>query len=58
MPSVTHSSTLLPNSTLCSTCKKVFKNSKGLAWHEKIIKKYNQNQELDVLPFNTIVEFK
>ena len=58
MPSVTRSSTSLPNSTLCSTCGKVFKNSKGLAQHKKFIKKYNQNEELDVLPFNTIVEFK
>jgi hypothetical protein len=58
MPSVTRSCTRLPNNTLCSTCGKVFKNSKGLTRHKTIIQKYNQNQELDELPFNTVAEFK
>ena len=43
----------------CSTCKKEFKNPKGLALHKKYIQKYNQrNQELDEIPLNTINEFK
>jgi hypothetical protein len=57
MPSVIHSCTRLPNNTLCFTCEKVFKNSKGLIRHKTIIQKYNQNQELDKLPFNTVAEF-
>ncbi|RHZ89262.1 hypothetical protein Glove_16g70 [Diversispora epigaea] len=49
-------STLL-NAT-CFTCGKTFKNYKGLAQHKQYIQRYNQYQELDELPDNTIVEFK
>ncbi|CAB4403220.1 unnamed protein product [Rhizophagus irregularis] len=56
MPSVT-----LPqsNNSTCSTCKKEFKNSKGLARHQQNVRRYNKrHQELDELPVNTVVEFK
>ena len=58
MPFVTRPFTPLSNNTLCFTCGKVFKTSKGLARHRKIIQKYNQNLELDELPVNTVTEFK
>ncbi|RHZ53205.1 hypothetical protein Glove_444g47 [Diversispora epigaea] len=53
----------MPTATLlnarCSTCRKVFKNSKGLARHKQYIQRYNQrHQELDELPDNIIAEFK
>src|SRR5436190_14774087 len=56
MPSAT-----LPqsNNSTCSTCRKVFKNSKGLARHQQIVQSYNKRQqELDELPVNTVAEFK
>ncbi|GBB87238.1 hypothetical protein RclHR1_13690004 [Rhizophagus clarus] len=56
MPSAT-----LPqsNNSTCSTCKKEFKNSKGLARHQQNVQRYNKRcQELDELPVNTVVEFK
>ncbi|CAB4395951.1 unnamed protein product [Rhizophagus irregularis] len=58
MPSATLSCTQLPNNFFCSTCGKGFKNSKGLTRHKIIVRKYNQNQELDELPFNIVAEFK
>ncbi|RHZ62080.1 hypothetical protein Glove_344g2 [Diversispora epigaea] len=49
---------ILLNAT-CSTCGKIFKNSKGLTRHKQYIHRYNQRrQDLDELPENTIAEFK
>jgi hypothetical protein len=56
--SETRPSTLLSENTLCFTCGKTFKNLKGLGRHKKTTEKYNQNQELDKLPVNTVTEFK
>ena len=56
MPSAT-----LPqsNNSTCSTCKKEFKSSKGLARHQQNVQRYNKrHQELDKLPANTVAEFK
>lgn len=56
MPSAT-----LPqsNNSTCATCKKEFKNSKGLARHQQNVQRYNKRQqELDKLPVNTVAEFK
>ncbi|CAB5193449.1 unnamed protein product [Rhizophagus irregularis] len=56
MPSAT-----LPqsNNSTCATCKKEFKNSKGLARHQQNVQRYNKHQqELDKLPVNTVAEFK
>ncbi|CAB4480527.1 unnamed protein product [Rhizophagus irregularis] len=56
MPSATLSQS---NNSTCSTCKKEFKNSKGLARHQQNVRKYNKrHQEIDELPVNTVVEFK
>ncbi|RHZ67821.1 hypothetical protein Glove_299g5 [Diversispora epigaea] len=53
----------MPTATLlnarCSTCRKVFKNSKSLARHKQYTQRYNQrHQELDELSDNIIAEFK
>ncbi|PKK74671.1 hypothetical protein RhiirC2_774503 [Rhizophagus irregularis] len=46
------------NFLLCTTCRKQFKNSRGLMQHTRIVQRYNQRQDLDKLSANTISEFK
>jgi hypothetical protein len=55
------SSEIIPqsNNSTCSTCKKEFKNSKGLARHQQNVQRYNRRQQdLDELPVNTVAEIK